>query len=225
MRWYWVKIVLGALAIFLVGYAGVSVVKGSVNKVRQLSETSDPISIPLAFIPFHLDGDRAGTFAGVRIMRDTPKSFTAFHVRVKLGDSVDVEHLKQCRLYLEQTGTDFDPDDKFECIGLGESDSGLVQFGDVTFTRDDLEFTVPLLLSQETAEELRTVHDADEVTARAVAEAEAAAARAEALAETEAARAEARAEVERIKIEVKKQVEDAKRQAREIKPPPAEPRP
>ena len=221
MRWYWVKIMLGALAIFVVGYAGVSAVRGSVNKVRQLSETSDPISIPLAFIPFHLDGDRAGTFSGVRIMRDTPKSIVAFHVRVKLGDSVDVEHLKQCRLYLDQTGTDFDPDDEFECIGRGESDSGLVQFGDVTFTRDDLEFSVPLLLAEATVEELRNVHDADAVTARAVAEAEAAAAQAEAA----AARAEAMAEVARVKIEVKKQVEEAKRQAREIKPPPAEPRP
>jgi di/tricarboxylate transporter len=38
-------------------------------------------------------------------MRDAPKSVTAFHIRVKLGDSVDVEHLKQCRLHLEQTGT------------------------------------------------------------------------------------------------------------------------
>jgi hypothetical protein len=214
MRWYWVKIMLGALAIFVVGYVGVSAVRGSVNKVKQLSETSDPISIPLAFIPFHLDGDRAGTFSGVRIMRDTPKSIVAFHVRVKLGDSVDVEHLRQCRLYLDQTGTDFDPDDEFECIGRGESDSGLVQFGDVTFTRDDLEFSVPLLLAEATVEELRNVHDADAVTARAVAEAEAAAARAEAM-----------AEVARVKIEVKKQVEDAKRQAKEIKPPPAEPRP
>ena len=218
MRWYWVKIVLGALAIFVVGYAGVSVVKGSVDKVRQFSETSDPISIPLAFIPFRLDGDRAGTFSGVRLMRDTPKSFTAFHVRVKLGDSVDVEHLKQCRLHLEQTGTDFDPDDEFVCIGRGESDSGLVQFGDVTFTRDDLEFTVPLLLAEETVEELRNVHDADQVAARAVAEAEAAAAAAEATAEV------AR-EMAKIKIDTKKQIEEAKRQARENRVPPAEPRP
>lgn len=218
MRWYWVKIVLGALAIFVVGYAGVSAVKGSVNKVRQLKETSDPISIPLAFIPFHLDGDRAGTFSGVRIMRDTPKSFTAFHVRVKLGDSVDVEHLKQCRLHLEQSGTDFDPDDEFVCIEPDASDSGLVQFGDVTFTRDDLEFTVPLLLSEATVEELRNVHDADAVAARAVAEAEAAAAAAE-------ASAEVAREVAKIKIDVKKQVEEAKRQARENQVPPAEPRP
>ena len=214
MRWYWVKILLGAVLVFVVGYAGVSAVRGSVNKVRQLSETSDPISIPLAFIPFHLDGDRAGTFSGLRIIRDTPKSVTAFHIRVKLGDSVDVEHLKQCRLHLEQTGTDFDPDDEFECIGRGESDSGLVQFGDVTFIRDDIEFSVPLLLAEATVEDLRNVRDADEVAARAVAEAEAA-----------AARAEAHAEVARIKIDVKKQVEEAKKQAREIKPPPAEPRP
>ena len=218
MRWYWVKILLGAVLVFVVGYAGVSAVRGSVNKVRQLSETSDPISIPLAFIPFHLDGDRAGTFSGLRIIRDTPKSVTAFHIRVKLGDSVDVEHLKQCRLHLEQTGTDFDPDDEFECIGRGESDSGLVQFGDVTFIRDDIEFSVPLLLAEATVEDLRNVHDADEVTARAVAEAEAAAAAAE-------ASAEVAREVARIKIDVKKQVEEAKKQAREIKPPPAEPRP
>jgi hypothetical protein len=218
MRWYWAKIILGALAIFVVGYLGVSAVRRSVSTVRQLSETSDPISIPLAFIPFHLDGERAGTFSGLRIMRETPKSLVAFHIRVKLGDSVDVEHLKQCRLYLEQTGTDFDPDDEFECIGRGESDSGLVQFGDVTFTRDGLEFSVPLLLSEVTVHELRHVSDAEAVTARAVAEAEAAAAVAE-------ANAEVAREVARVKIDVRKQVEAAKRQARDAKPPPAEPRP
>jgi hypothetical protein len=214
MRWYWVKIILGALAVFVVGYVGVSAVRGSVNTVRQLSETSDPISIPLAFIPFHLDGDRAGTFSGLRIMRDAPKSVTAFHIRVKLGDSVDVEHLKQCRLHLEQTGTDFDPDDEVVCVEPGASDSGLVEFGDVTFTRDDIEFSVPLLLGEATVEDLRHVHDADAVAARAVAEAEAA-----------AARAEAHAEVARVKIEVRKEAEEARRQARQIKPPPADPRP
>ena len=205
MRWYWVKIALGALAIFLVGYAGVSLVRSQVIRVRHLSESTDPISIPLALIPFQLEGRRAGTFSGIRIMRDAPKTISAFHIRVKLGDSVDVEQLKTCRLHLEQTGHDFDPGDEFSCLLPEASDSGLVQFGDVTFSAEGLEpFTVPLLLNERTVEEIRSSRDANEVAARAVAEAEAEA---------------ARAEVERVKVQVRQQVEEAKSRVREIPPP------
>jgi hypothetical protein len=204
MRSYWVKIVFGALAIFLVGYLGVTVVRKQVNRVRAFSQSSDPISIPLAFIPFQLDGNKAGTFSGIRIMRDAPKSVSAFHIRVKLSDSVDIERLKSCRLYLEQTGHDFDPDDAFTCLAPDTSDSGLVEFGDVTFTaREGVEFTVPLLLDSRTVLELRSSSNPDEVAARAVAEGEAAA---------------ARAEVDRIRVEVRREVDRATAEARRRAP-------
>lgn len=173
MRTYWAKIILGALVIFLVGYAGVSFVRRQVNLVRSDAD----INIPLAFVPFTLDGSREGTFRGIRIERSAPEQIAGFRLRVRLADSADVDRLRVCRIRAVAHGSDFDPADAFECMAVDASDSALVAFGRIVFeTRAGESFTVPLLLDSAVVAEMRSHKSTAAVTER-TAQSEARAAR------------------------------------------------
>jgi len=173
MRSYWVRIVFGACAIFVVGYAGVYAVRKSVHRFRSLTESSESVSIPLAFLPFTLDGVKAGTFKQVRIERDAPKSLTGIMVRIALVDSADVQRIQACRITLQGNGHDFDPSRGFRCLAPDEVDSSLVPFGQVRFSvRHGEDFSVPLLLDSSAVADMRNSGKA-EISATVGAEAEA----------------------------------------------------
>jgi hypothetical protein len=156
MRSYWLKIVLGACAIFVVGYAAYFGIQKSKSRFRQFAESSDPVSIPLAFLPFTLDGVKSGTFRGILLERDAPKSLNAITLRVSLADSADVEFVRACRVTLEGNGHDFDLERGFRCLKPGEADSALVPFGEVRFSLGHGDsFSVPLLLDSAMVADLR----------------------------------------------------------------------
>jgi hypothetical protein len=173
MRSYWVKIVLGACAIFAVGYVAVFAVRKTSHRIRSFAESSDPVSIPLAFLPFTLDGEKQGTFKMVRLDRDAPKSLTGITVRIALADSADAARIRGCVVTLEGNGRDFDPSRGFRCLRPEEADSSLVQFGEVTFTlRGMEEFSIPLMLDSAAVNDMRESGTA-EIEATVEAEAEA----------------------------------------------------
>lgn len=178
MRSYWLKIVIGACAVFLVGYAGVFVVRKTGSKIKNLAESSDPVSIPLAFLPFTLDGEKAGTFKGIRFDRDAPKSLDGITLRIALADSADAARIQACLITLEGNGHDFDPERGFRCTKPGTADSLLVPFGEVRFSvHHGQDFTVPLVLDSAAVADMRKSGDADiEATVGADAEARAEAA-------------------------------------------------
>ena len=87
MRNYWMRIALGAAAIFVVGMIGVSLVRRGLGTVHGVVHGSGPISIPLAFIPFQLHGDKLGTLQRVTLQREAPNRVTSVELEVKLSDS------------------------------------------------------------------------------------------------------------------------------------------
>ena len=98
MRNYWMRIALGALAIFIVGMLGLSLVRRGIGSVRGVVQGSGPISIPLAFIPFQLNGDKLGSLERVTLEREAPNHVTRVELEVKLSDSVLARGLEGCRL-------------------------------------------------------------------------------------------------------------------------------
>jgi hypothetical protein len=146
MRSYWVKILLGALAIFAVGYGAVWVVRSQVVRVRHTITSSDPITLPLAFLPFVLDGVKLGTYRGIQIVRSAPKTVTEVHIRVRLGDSVTAARFDGCQL-TTQNSASFSPEEGLRCVTTAAADSGLIPFGDVTLElRGAGNIVLPLLL-------------------------------------------------------------------------------
>ena len=172
MRSYWFRILMGALAIFAIGMVGITMIRRGTDTVAEVVKGSGPLNIPLAFVPFQLDGSKLGTIQHLMINRAAPKKLSSIHVEVKLEDSLVAQGLAGCRLAANldsdssSSGGDVDvhvgrlrKNTFFFCAG---SDSALVPFGDVTLNPG--EVTVPLLLPHALVEKLQSgdwAHDED----------------------------------------------------------------
>lgn len=169
MRGYWLKIMLGAGVIALVGITIVQLVKAGVEKGHQVVETADPITIPLAFLPFNLDGHRVGALKQLRINRTRPDEVEGFRVRVEVSELATYEALSTgCVLSIENP-THLSTASTFAC---GSPDSSLVEFGTVEVTLAEgssSRMVVPLYLpARVVAEFRRTEADSGQVAIQPV---------------------------------------------------------
>jgi hypothetical protein len=98
MRNYWLRIIVGAVAVFCVGMVGVTLARQGIGRVRGVVEGSGPISLPVAFLPFKLDGEKIGTIQRIRINRNAPNQVRSVEVTVRLADSVSPGRLDPCIL-------------------------------------------------------------------------------------------------------------------------------
>jgi hypothetical protein len=163
MRNYWLRIALGALAIFTVGMIGVHLARRGVGRVRNVVEGSGPITLPLSFIPFVLDGQKLGNVSKVVLLREAPKQFSGVQLEAKVRDSAVARGLEGCQL----TAT-FDADRKpgqikietgrksrgmFSCRQAKDSTPGFQRFGRAIFQPGNI--SVPLLLPNDMVNDLR----------------------------------------------------------------------
>jgi len=187
MRNYWLRIALGALAIFTVGMIGVTLARQGVSRVRGVVEGSGPISFPLPFVAFRLDGQKLGEVSRVVLLRDAPKQISAVELEVKLRDSLLAQGLAGCRL-AANLDDDRGPAGRevhagrlsrsvFSCVPGDQPIPSLQEFGRVTFQPG--EVTVPLLLPNDIVDDLRqgrfesqdSIEAATEAEAESIAEA------------------------------------------------------
>jgi hypothetical protein len=209
---YWAKIILGAFAIFAVGYGGVWFVRTQVSRGRHMIESADPITIPLAFLPFNLDGRRYGTFQRVTIRREAPKVVEGLDLRIRLADSAALAALTDCRLTMASR-TNFDVSTGFHCLAVGQTDSGLVQFGSVLVSLEGAgELTLPLLLDSAVVVDMKKQDQGVSVATQGFGQGEGRAAEAQA---------------DRIRVEVKLKTDSiagaVREKASRPTPPPAKP--
>jgi len=164
MRNYWMRIALGAAAIFVVGMIGVSLVRRGLGSVHGVVHGSGPISIPLAFIPFQLNGDKLGTLQRVTLQREAPNRVTSVELEVKLSDSLLARGLEGCRLAANlESETPGRPgvnihrgpftEGSFWCAKDDSTSENLVEYGHAVFHPGNV--TVPLLLSEGLVDELQ----------------------------------------------------------------------
>jgi hypothetical protein len=145
MQRYWLKILAGALGIFLVGMLGVTLTRHGVSEVKGIVESASPISIPIAFVPFRLDGEHLGTVRRLTVLRDAPDRVRSIQLSVQLDDSAATARLANCLLTANEArslgeGTTF-----FCATPADSARDSLVTFGEVTFQPAGLtrEFLVP----------------------------------------------------------------------------------
>jgi hypothetical protein len=201
MRNYWLRIVLGAVAVFTVGMIGVTLARQGVGHVRGVVAGSGPLSFPLPFVTFNLDGQKLGKVSRVVLHRTAPKQISAVELEIRLDDSVVSRGLEGCRL-----AANFDDDSEpegppeaarrfssgvFTCL---PNDTALTparfeEFGHAVFQPGSV--SVPLLLPSDVVSDLKegdfghSEQDSVELAAEAVAEsvAEVAEARADSIAD------------------------------------------
>ena len=133
MQRYWVRIALGALAVFTVGTAAIAMYHKGVEKVDLLANSADPITIPLPLLPFQVDGDRLGKIEEVQIRRETPKRISGVGLVVKLvGVPASDDLLPACLLTVTDQAEQQGP--QFHCATPADSAAdSLTAFGDVRF--------------------------------------------------------------------------------------------
>ena len=93
MRSYWMRILLGAMAVFTIGMVGVALFRHGRAKVTEVVAGSGPLSFPLPFVPFQLEGARLGTLERLVINREAPKKVSS----VELEDDHRGWRLPQAR--------------------------------------------------------------------------------------------------------------------------------
>jgi hypothetical protein len=200
MRSYWLRILLGALAVFTFGMIVVTLIRRGREKVTQVVAGTGPLSIPLPFVPFQLDGNKLGTVERLVVNREAPKKVSSVDLEVKLDDSLVAQGLAGCRLAANLESDSVKPGDfNVHMNRMGDrafffcakSDSALVPFGTVTMRPGDI--TVPLLVRQSLAEALESGQWAEDEADSADAVAE----RAESLADAAQERADSIEELHR----------------------------
>jgi hypothetical protein len=155
MKLYWVKIILGALAIFALGM----VIRAGINKgrdrIHSITETSDPITIPfpLGIMPFRLDGAKLGTVERVTLLRDSPKGISNIRVMVKLSDSIPPSRLKSCMLTIDDP-QQINERTTFRCQAADTAGLNLVLYGEVNV--DGMDASFPLLLTAAAVADLKS---------------------------------------------------------------------
>jgi hypothetical protein len=206
MRNYWARIAFGALAIFTVGMIGVSLARQGVGRVRGVVEGSGPITVPIPFVPFKLDGRKLGTLDKVVLLRDAPKRISAVELQVKLRDSVMARGLEGCRLAANfdaqhnRRGVDVNvgplSTGVFSCFHGNDSSAQLQEFGRAVFQPGGV--SVPLLLPNDLVDDLKQGNfgsgDEDSAASAEQARAESIAEAADAQADSITAAVEARAD-------------------------------
>ena len=152
MRNYWLRILFGALAIFAVGMVGVTLARQGIGRMRNVVEGSGPITVPVAFVPFKLDGERLGTIQRIRINRLAPKQVSSVNIVVRLADSVPPSRLASCILVGEGF-QDINSSTTFTCATPQDTvDQDLVSVGDVTVTNGGQSYR--LLMPRDAVREL-----------------------------------------------------------------------
>jgi len=207
MRSYWLRILMGAFGIFAIGMIGVSIFRHGRSRVESVIASSEPLSFPLPFLPFQLNGSKLGTMERLTVNRDAPKKVSSIELQVKVDDSLVAKGLAGCRLAANIESDSSKPGDvNLHVNRLNErtfffcasNDSGFEELGSVKLTPGDVE--LPLLLPEKLAEQLRNgdwssnQDSTDALEARADSLADAAETMADS-AETKATKAQARSEL------------------------------
>jgi len=99
---YWLKIGLGAVAVFGVGMGIITLARRSLAEVKALAHSTRPIGIPLAILPFQVNGERLGKVSRIDFLRTTPDEVSGFRVTVRLQDSAAAGRLADCKLTLNR---------------------------------------------------------------------------------------------------------------------------
>jgi hypothetical protein len=161
MRNYWLKILVGALAIFAVGMIGVSLARRGIAGVTRVVASDQPLTIPLSLIPFELQGERLGKLDHVTLMRKSPNEVTAVELEIQLADSMVARGLAGCRLVANMeskgdSGIDIRVGPRspsvFYCAG-DTAQADLLEYGHAVLQPGDVE--IPLLLSRDMVKELQ----------------------------------------------------------------------
>ena len=134
MTWkYWLKIILGMLAIFTGGMFVVKGLQAGRNRVETFVESAEPLTVPLMGMAFKTAKGPLGKLESLRIERSSPREIEGFYLTATLDEGVDVNQFDQCEVTVDDP-ENIDENTSFDCITAAHPGfEDLVQFGTITF--------------------------------------------------------------------------------------------
>lgn len=154
MTRYWIKIAAGALLIFAAGMVVWTLGRKGASAAHSVFNSADPISIPLKFVDFRVDGSPLGKIQRLTLLRSAPEEFTSVEVTVRLDSAAAADRLRTCLLRLEDLDN-IDENTTFVCA-TPETPPGaeaFEPFGQVRVQGSDL--TIPLMLPTAVVKDLK----------------------------------------------------------------------
>lgn len=150
MRGYWIRIALGAAVVFAIGMGIVSAFRAGRRNVEHVVDGTGPITVPLAFIPLNLDGEKLGTFRRVTIYRDSLQNPTRIEATVSMGDTASLARLAECVIAIDSADAQGKVrPNHYRCLAAGDTaGSDLVTFGDLLVRERTERFPLFALRSQ-----------------------------------------------------------------------------
>jgi|AP12_2_1047962.scaffolds.fasta_scaffold33069_2 hypothetical protein len=155
MRSIWLRITLGALAVFAVGTAAVHLGRKAKVSVARTLHSDAPLPIPLVgLVPFRVDGSDMGSLRRLEFIRSSPSEISGMRVFVRLNsDSLGGGQLANCSIGLRSIDN-IDERTSFVCISPDSTaPEGLESFGFVFFGQNG--DSAPLFLPRDAVAELR----------------------------------------------------------------------
>ena len=154
MRNYWLRIGLGALVVFVLGFGLVQMVGLVKHKVVNTLSSTDPIPFPIAFVDFKLDGRSLGSVSRAVLLRDTPEHINGLTVVVSIPESSRAA-LADCIVSLDNTKT-LNSRTTFRCRNSADTAGlGLIPFARIAIKGSTDTF--PLLLPQDAVKSLQDI--------------------------------------------------------------------
>jgi len=133
MQRYWVKIALGAAAVFALGMGLIALARSSLAEIKSLAHSNRPIGVPLALLPFKVDGSDLGTIRRFDLLRSSPDDVSGIRFTVQLRDSASLRSVRDCVLTAQDPG-DSPHRGVFGCSRPSDSAAPrLEQIGEVRF--------------------------------------------------------------------------------------------
>ncbi len=155
MRKYWFKIGLGAATVFAGGMFVITLGRQVKSAAAEALRSGSSIRIPMAMLPFTLDGQKVGTVRSIQVDRSGPKRVKHLNVTVSLKGAPP-DALEACALTVSRHSRH----ELFDCVGLDELDLGdLVRVGEVRFEPSGL--VRPILLDRDMVEDWFDLNWAD----------------------------------------------------------------
>ncbi|MEP6574002.1 MAG: hypothetical protein ABJD11_14965 [Gemmatimonadota bacterium] len=151
MKNYWTKIALGVLLVFGIGMGAVYGAKAMGGKISHAMNSTDPISLPIAFVPFKLNGTKLGSVDKVILLRTEPRHIASAKVILELTDPGSVSKLQGCSLALDDV-EHLNEHTTFRCASA-DSEQGLTSIGYAIIRGTTDSF--PLLMPTKAANDLR----------------------------------------------------------------------
>jgi hypothetical protein len=139
---YWLRIGLGAAAVFGVGMVVVKIAEAGKAKIKHVVEGHDPITLPIGFVPFTVAGERFGTIRTLKLIRDDAQRLQSVELLVRLGDRADSQRVPNCDFYIADL-QHIDDRTTFVCAADSLVASGaLQQLGEIVLSPADRRIRV-----------------------------------------------------------------------------------